>query len=113
MANATITTKTRENIRLIPGLMEKVAKHEKQLEHTHHVLFGNGEPGWDEKLREIITWIHEQKERTINEGKEQRATEIYYKRLVIGTALYAVVMLLINGFVWFFKILPVLATLEK
>ena len=50
MAQATFSKQTRQNINLIPSLMEQVAK-------DHKFLYGNGEPGLDERMRNIEKWI--------------------------------------------------------
>jgi len=51
-----ISIQTRKKINLLPGLLEGYAKHDK-------FLFGNGEPGIDERMRNIEKWIELQIEK--------------------------------------------------
>ena len=49
------------------------------------------------------------KEKT--KDKERRDSQLYYLRLTVGTALSSLIIMLINGVVYFVKILPVLEKL--
>ena len=74
-------------------------------------LFGNGEPGWDEKLRVIYEYVQDRKAEDKHREGERRGTQTYLVRTIYGVAITTLVMLLINGFLWFIKIQPVLEEL--
>ena len=82
----------------------------RQDEH-HKFLFGNGEPGMDETLREVRKFMQEADEKEKARDKERRDAQLYYMRLTVGTALSSLIIMLINGVVYFAKILPVLEKL--
>lgn len=63
MAAQSISADTRRNINLLPGLVSTVAKHDESLSSIQHYMFGNGQPGLDEQIRKIQTWIDLQIER--------------------------------------------------
>ena len=85
---------------------------EEQVQPIKKYLFGNGVPGMDEQLRNIITYINEEKERRAKREKEHRDSQLYYLRLTVGTAITSVVVLLVNGVIYFAKILPLLEKLK-
>ncbi len=85
---------------------------EEQVQPIKKYLFGNGVPGMDEQLRNIITYINEEKERRAKQEKERRDSQLYYLRLTVGTAITSVVVLLVNGVIYFAKILPLLEKLK-
>jgi hypothetical protein len=94
-------------------LRDRVDKH-------HKTFYGNGVPGWDEILRGIDTELKarkayetEQRDYVKQREKEQRDTILYMMRVTIGAALTALVVLIVNGLVWFMKILPLLDSIAK
>lgn len=50
-----------DKIALIPGIIQTVSEHEKEIKRHSKDLYGNGEPGMDEQLRKIWEWIDLQK----------------------------------------------------
>ena len=76
-------------------------------------LFGNGDPGWDEKLRVIYDYVKERQDDEKGKQKERRDTASHIVRTVYGVAITTFVMMIINGVVWFLKILPILEDLTK
>lgn len=102
MAESAATTKRlkeySEKIKLLPGLIETIAKHEK-------TLYGNGVPGMDEQMRNIWTWIETQK-------KIQEAREEAWKKFgwIIVSSLVGFFLIFIVQFVTFWvKIVPELS----
>lgn len=51
-----------QKIKLLPGVIEQVSKHDKKIEDLRHTVFGNGDIGMDEQLRNIWAWIELQKQ---------------------------------------------------
>jgi hypothetical protein len=42
-----------EKMKLLPAVMNQMAEYDKRQLRVEHTLFGNGEPGMDERLRNI------------------------------------------------------------
>lgn len=61
------------------------------------------------KIEEIYPLVIEQQKSL----KERRDTNLHYLQLTVGTALTSIVVLIINGIVYFFKILPILDQAAK
>jgi len=99
---------------------------QEKAEKADKFLFGNGSPGMDEIMRNMqkdISFIKEFMEEYRHDRKEaiaarekdaketiqkQKEAGQYYLRLTVGAALSAIVVLIINGMVYFIKILPVI-----
>lgn len=42
-----------DNIKLIPSMMNQIAEQDKRQKRVEKTIYGNGEPGMDERLRNI------------------------------------------------------------
>lgn len=85
-----------------------IQEMQSELERHGKTLYGNGEPGMDEILRGLNKDMRDRRER----DKEQRDTILSLTRTAAGTAITAIIVLIINGLVWFIKILPILDKLK-
>lgn len=95
--DADMPTKKRTTSR---GGTARISKLEEKLEEHHKALFGNGTPGMDENIRNILKELQEDRDRR----------EIIFKATV-GAAISSLIMLLVNGVIYFAKIMPVLERL--
>jgi hypothetical protein len=109
MPTKTIGVETHKKINTIPGLIEKVAEHERELKEKHKIMFGNGDSiGWDEQLRNIFQWIESQKE-------AQEYRKMFWTRIawIIATPILAGIGLFVyQAFVFFYEIVPILKALK-
>lgn len=115
---------------------EQVKTNTEAIQSIRHFLFGNGEPGWDEMLRKVYDWMQTQdkldiykkvnelydwmlneKDKQKNVEKEREEEKRFIRRSILAPLLTAIVLLIFNGvvfgFVWFFKLLPILDALQK
>ena len=83
------------------SMQSKIEKHEKS-------LYGNGEPGMDENIRNLVK-SQQEYQKALQEEKDQRQ---WLYRATVGAAISTMFMLIVNGFIYFAKILPVLEKLK-
>jgi hypothetical protein len=102
MAVSTLGPDTKKTLKAVPGLISTVSSHDEDIKKIRKTLYGNGEPGMDENIRTIMHDMAEDKKR-----------REWVFNATIGTALSAIVMLIINGVIYFFRILPVLEKLNN
>lgn len=69
---------------------------ERKIEKFDHTLFGNGEPGMDEILRRVVTFIDKQEKKEAERWSDT-------KKFVIGTLAFVVNTLLA---IWISRLIP-------
>lgn len=70
-------------------------------DRLRHTVYGNGEVGMAENIRNLL--------KVINEEQDNRK---WLYRTTIGVAISSLIMLLVNGFIYFYRILPILDKLK-
>lgn len=107
MATAGITRKYFDaRIEEVESLIDRRIKPlEERVNKIDHVLFGNGEIGWDEKLRLIETYIKQQQEAE----QERKANMKKLMWSVVSFMIPAAFIFLYQFFVFWTKIVPMLS----
>jgi len=84
-------------------------KIEGRLDKHNKTLYGNGEPGLDEIMRNVNAWIkrREETEKTRNEKQDK------YMLLLVSTAVGMVATFIGGVLMWFINIYPELARLAE
>ncbi|HET8669715.1 MAG TPA: hypothetical protein VFM05_03535 [Candidatus Saccharimonadales bacterium] len=81
-----------------------------QTEHEKHdkTLYGNGEPGMDEQIRNIVAWISRQDEAV----KRRAAWWDKFQWVVIPIVITGLVTFFYQAFVFYFRIVPLLEAVK-
>lgn len=82
-------------------------------EHDKILVRGNGEPSLQERMRNIDTYIREEKEAREKRENEERENRNFYFRLFVTVAVTNFVTLVGAAVVWFMKIYPLLQNIEN
>lgn len=77
-------------------------------DRIHKTLFGNGEPGWDEQLRNIMIWIQRQDDA----AKRRAAWWDKLQWVVIPVVIGGVLTFFYQAFVFYFRIVPLLEAVK-
>lgn len=86
----------------IDGINGRLEKHNK-------TLFGNGEPGLDEIMRNVSAWIKDYKE----SQKARQDKQDKYMLLLVSTAVGMAATFIGGVLMWFVNIYPVITNLSK
>lgn len=57
---------------------------DRKLEKHDHALFGNGEPGMDEMIRQLFTWMNEQKAKEQDKTGEIKKYTFFFVTFLIA-----------------------------
>ena len=101
-------TEISEKIKLIPSIMTTIADHDKNLEKVKKTMLGNGEPGWDERLRNIEKYIE------LQIAKENRRIAWWekFQWVIIPMAISGLLVFIGQAIIFYFKIFPLIEGLK-
>jgi len=97
-----------DKIALIPGIIQTVSDHDKEIKRHSKDLYGNGEPGMDEQIRKIWEWIDLQK------AKETKRAQWWdkFQWVVIPIFVSGLLLFLGQAAYFWFAVVPDLMTLK-
>ncbi len=82
-------------------------------EHDKILIRGNGEPSLQERMRNIDTYIKEEKALREEKLKEEKENRNFYFRLFVTVAFTNFITLVGVALAWFVKIYPLLQNIEN
>lgn len=92
-----------------------MATNTERISKLEHTVYGNGEIGMDEMLRQVYQDMKERKKRDDEHQKAREDDRKFYRRAIltpilgsIGTFIIAIIMLIINGLIFLYINLPTL-----
>lgn len=111
----------------VAGLGVQLSTSQRIIEKHDKDLYGNGEIGMDERLRQIGEWmerwdakeienkekVKEAKEEEKALQKEKRENQQFWIRFAIITIVTNILAVVGSATIWLFKILPILNALQK
>lgn len=84
-----------------------MADNTKRIEKLEHTVFGNGDIGHDEMLRQLHAWMLEQKEKQKDAEKEKKEADKiadedrkYFRRAFTTPFIATIIMLFMNGIIF-------------
>ena len=83
-----------------------------EIERHRKTLYGNGEIGMDENIRTILSYMKQREGDEKALLRQRQDTYNHYVRIAYGTVITTVIILIINGIVYFFRILPIIEKLN-
>jgi len=90
-------------------LLERLDKFEARIEKHNKTLFGNGEPGLDEIMRNVSAWIKRREEtEKLRQDKQDK-----YMLLLVSTAVGMAATFIGGVLMWFVNIYPAISQLGK